>query len=275
MISDFVFWFFLAGAVVASFQDLKRQEIDNWLCLFLILGSFAFVFARGIFYGEIALVFISIFMLLIMILFSQILYNARFFAGGDTMLLLSMAVFFVSYSFYVSLVNLAVFFILLMFSGAVYGLGWTFVLFFKNFSEVSKVFKKRFNWYYGATSLIGLGLFLIGLYYPVVLGVGILVALFPVFYIFSKSLESVSFVKKVSADKLVPGDWLVKDVKVGGKFLRANWDGLSEDEIRLLKKKKKRVLIKGGIPFAPAFVLAIVAYYFFRSWIVGFLSFIF
>lgn len=40
----FLFWFFLIGLIVASLQDLKRREVDNWLNLFLVVGSFVFIF---------------------------------------------------------------------------------------------------------------------------------------------------------------------------------------------------------------------------------------
>ena len=40
----FLFWLFLVGIIVASLQDLKRQEVDNWLTLFLIMASSVYLF---------------------------------------------------------------------------------------------------------------------------------------------------------------------------------------------------------------------------------------
>ena len=48
MVFGFLFWLFLIGIVVASLQDLKRREVDNWLNLFLLVASFVFVFYNDV-----------------------------------------------------------------------------------------------------------------------------------------------------------------------------------------------------------------------------------
>jgi hypothetical protein len=63
--------------------------------------------------------------------------------------------------------------------------------------------------------------------------------------------------------KLTPGDWLQKDVRVGSKTISATVHGLSEKEIALLVKARKKVLIKEGIPFVPVFLLTFLFMVFF------------
>jgi len=89
-------------------------------------------------------------------------------------------------------------------------------------------------------------------------------------YVFAKGLENVSMIEEVSGKELREGDWLVKDIQVGGKIIRANWDGLSLKDLDLLKDKN-RVLIRQGLAFVPAFFIAFLGYAFFRDWFVGFL----
>ena len=43
--------------------------------------------------------------------------------------------------------------------------------------------------------------------------------------------------------------------KEAQKTIKAKWDGLSDADIKLLKKKKKFVLIRQGIPFVPVFLI--------------------
>ena len=58
--------------------------------------------------------------------------------------------------------------------------------------------------------------------------------------------------------KLTEGDWLERDVKIGRKVIKKSVHGLSLKEIRILRKAKKKVLIKEGVPFTPAFLFAFV-----------------
>ena len=48
-------------------------------------------------------------------------------------------------------------------------------------------------------------------------------------------------------------------MKIGKKVIKPNWQGLSEKDVLLIKKKKTgKVFVKYGIPFTPAFLLAFV-----------------
>ena len=75
-------------------------------------------------------------------------------------------------------------------------------------------------------------------------------------YLFFLSVDESCMVRKVSPLKLTIGDWLYKDVKIGNKLIKANWDGLEEEEILLLNKNKKDVFVRYGIPFAPVFLIS-------------------
>ena len=79
--------------------------------------------------------------------------------------------------------------------------------------------------------------------------------LFPVLYVFAKGLEGVSMTRYISGKELREGDWLADDIKVKGKVIKADWDGLSLENIKLLKNFKK-VKIKEGLPLVPAFLIA-------------------
>ncbi len=81
--------------------------------------------------------------------------------------------------------------------------------------------------------------------------------------IFIKSVELSSMHKWVTPDKLTEGDWLVNPVKTGKEKLIPPKLGLETEQVKLLQKlyaqkKINKVLVKYGIPFAPAFLIAFI-----------------
>ena len=72
-------------------------------------------------------------------------------------------------------------------------------------------------------------------------------------------------IKLVKAGDLTEGDWLVGDIKLGRGVIKKTVDGLSVNDILKLRKAGKSVLIKEGIPFTPAFLMAFVVMVFFGA----------
>jgi prepilin signal peptidase PulO-like enzyme (type II secretory pathway) len=70
-------------------------------------------------------------------------------------------------------------------------------------------------------------------------------------------------IRKILPANLKEGDWLLRDVSVGKRVIKKTVHGLSLDEIRLLRKSRRSVYIKEGIPFSPAFLLAYLAMLFY------------
>jgi len=82
---------------------------------------------------------------------------------------------------------------------------------------------------------------------------------FPFLYYFVKAVENSCMVKLTSPNKLTEGDWLARPVKIGRQIIKPTVNGLSILEINALKKQRKKVLIKHGIPFVPVFLIAAIA----------------
>lgn len=282
----FLFWVFAIGIVVAVLQDLKRREVDNWLNLFLLLVSFSFVFFRAIVEGDGSIVFHAGFVLVIMFVVMNVFYYGRVFAGGDAKLLFAMTVFFVGGTFYASMVNVGLFLLFLMFAGSIYGLVYSFVLYVEDFKKVNGKIKGIL---FSRGSVFGVSVFgaiiasifvmLLGFFEFVFLLIGVFGVLIFLLYVFAKGIESVAMMRVVSGKDLREGDWLAEDVvlrRVAGRrsqvasVIRADWDGLSLEDIELLKGRKK-IRIKEGIPFVPAFLVAFLCYVFLRDVVVSFL----
>jgi Flp pilus assembly protein protease CpaA len=277
----FLFWLFLTGIIVASLQDLKRREVDNWLNLFLLLASFSFIFFQAIFSKDATIIFQAGFALVTLFIFMNMFYYGRVFAGGDAKLLFAMTVFFIGATFVATLVNMGIFLLFLMLAGSIYGIIYSVVLYIKDFEKVNKKIKEGFSVLW-VRCLIVLGVILfvfsyVNWWYPhLFFGLGwgmpfLLFAIFalvlPLLYVFAKGLENASMMRTISGKELREGDWLVNDIRVGRKTIKADWDGVSLEDIKLLKNKKK-VKIKEGLPFVPAFLIAFLLYVFLKEWFI-------
>ena len=343
----FLFWLFFVGIIVASLQDLKRREVDNWLNLFLIMSSVVYLlfmfssmenyvgsillvilaaltsflyfyngeifssiekskkkyyfwlslisvlFIFAVFkivkvYGinEVPVLVTASCLFLIMFVVSNLFYEGRVFAGGDAKLLFAMTVFFIGITFMATLVNIGIFLLFLMFAGSIYGIIYSVVLYIKDFEKVNKKIKEGFSSLL-VRCLIVFGVILFAFSYVNLwfLFFAIFTLVLPLLYVFAKGLENVSMMRTISGKELREGDWLVDDVKVRvtsnsshvfltefekkvkGKVIKADWDGLSLEDIKLLKTKKK-VKIKEGLPFVPAFLIAFILYVFLKEWFV-------
>jgi Flp pilus assembly protein protease CpaA len=262
---SFLFWLVLSGIIIATLQDLKRREVDDWLNLFILFSGIVFIFYRAIFEKNVSLVFQLGFSLVIMFVIINLLYYSRIFAGGDAKLLMAMTPFFIGAKFSLTMLNVGMFLLFLFFFGSLYGIIYSLFLYFRCFRSVNSEIAKKFSnvsmKYYILVAILFLVLSFFDLIFLVFV---ILVLLFPVMHVFAVALESVCMVRIVSSRDLREGDWLVKDIRVGKKVVKSDWDGISASDIKLLQRKKK-VLIKDGLPFVPAFLIAFFGYVFLKE----------
>jgi hypothetical protein len=82
---------------------------------------------------------------------------------------------------------------------------------------------------------------------------------------FAKAVEEVGFKKKIPVSKLKVGDVLLEN---------RLWEGITEKELRKIKRTKKFVWIKEGARFAPTFPLALLFTIYFGDGIFLFLKFL-
>jgi prepilin signal peptidase PulO-like enzyme (type II secretory pathway) len=185
-----------------------------------------------------------------------------------------------------------------MIGGSVYGLIYSGFLWFRNRDKVNGeikklIFESRWLFVIEGVAIILILFGFIHFLYPHIffyfgwdmpfLLIGVLLGVFPFLFVFAKGLENVSMIREVSGLELREGDWLAEDTKVmvrvaagsgqraaETRVIKANWDGLSLEDIKILKGKRK-VMIKEGLPFVPAFLIAFLGYVFLKDWFIGFL----
>ena len=261
-------WFLIGLGIVwivgAILQDFHRREVDNIWNFSLIAFALAYragvsVFTWDYWFFINGLIGFGIFLIL-----GNIFYYSRVFAGGDAKLLIALgAILPLSYDWIVNLKIFGLFCLGFLIGGSVYVLVWSLFLVGFNFKKFSKEFVKqvKFNKF---IFLISLLFFVFCLVFVFFVGnefvlTSLIFLLFPVLYIYVKAVEESCMIKGVIPDRLTEGDWLVEDIYVGGKKVKANWEGVSRKDLKLIQAKyRRKILVKYGVPFTPAFLIGLL-----------------
>jgi Flp pilus assembly protein protease CpaA len=162
------------------------------------------------------------------------------------------------------------FLINLVFIGGAWGLIWSAQLAIRNWKEFWKTFRElshqkpysrmRISSMISTAIVIAAAL-VFAEYQLELISLAVICYFITYSIIFVKSVEMSCMHRWVEPDKLTEGDWLVKPVKVGKKTIAPPKLGLEKEHVALLKKmyaqkKIDKILVRYGIPFAPAFLLA-------------------
>jgi Flp pilus assembly protein protease CpaA len=231
----------------ASFTDLKKSEVSDWLSFSLIAIALSIRTTESIILWDYSPILISLIGLAAFFILSNIMYYGKLFAGGDVKLMTALGPIVPSLAF---LSNMLI-------AGGIYGIVFSAVLAMRNFKSFSSEMKKRRN-------LLMISLFvsmLLAILYffisnPFIFLLSLSMIFISFIFAFVNSVEKACLIKMVSPEKLTVGDWLMKNVRVHGKVIKADFEGLTKKEIHLIKKSKMKVMIKYGIPFVPVFLIA-------------------
>ena len=265
----FLFGLALVWIVFATVQDIRKREVANWLNFSLV----AFALAYRAFYSSYSSdwMFFAYGLLGFALFFglANLFYYSGIFAGGDAKLLMGLGAV-LPFENYMDLALVGGSFIFMLFLiGAVYSLVYSVFLVRRNYLRFAVEFRKNLgnkrNLLLALLFVLAFTFFvysLFGIDFVLLLS-GVFLASFVFFLlIYAKSLE-VCMIKLVSPNKLTEGDWLVDDIRLNGRVIRKAVHGLSIEDIAKLKKAGKKVLVKEGIPFVPAFLLAFLIMVFF------------
>lgn len=268
MIEKYYFLFGLAiiWMIYAVVQDVKTTEVSNWLNYSLLAFVLAYRAIYSAYIGEWSFLGFGLLGFGLFFVLANIFYYTKAVGGGDARLLMALGAI-IPFESYSGLLYEGFSFVFIMLSiGAVYSLGYSLVLLKRNFKGFKKSFSENIRSFKTFFLIIGVFVLL-----SLVLGVhllifGIVLLLVIFLYSYLYSLERCCMVKLTSPWKLMEGDWLDRSVKVRGKIMKKSVHGLSEKNIRLLRKAKKKVWVKTGIPFVPAIFISFLVMVFF--WVV-------
>lgn len=270
-------WIILIIVVVwltfAAICDIKTKEVPDWLNYSLIILGLAIYSFKSIQINSFDPILKSLTVFGVFFVISELMYYSKQWGGGDTKLLMGLGAILPEYpSSLISVFNPnlslpfpMILFINILIIGGIYGLIFCLALILKNITAFQKNFKeltnqkniKRLRLIILILSLLFIALALMIKIYALQLAF-VFLAIFPLvfFYLYLsvKSIENISMYKVLPTFKLVEGDWIAEDIKIKNKLIYSKKSlGVTKDQIELIKKHKKKVLVKDGIAFVPSF----------------------
>ena len=271
----FLFALALVWIIFATVQDLKTKEIANWLNFSLIIFALGFRFFYSLFIEDFTFFYQGVIGLGIFFVLGNLLYYGRFFAGGDAKLMIALGAILPLTNYFSFNLRIFVFFLgIFLIVGGVYSLSVSLYLGIRHYKELKKEFKIQLikNRSLVILSLIfGIVLVLFSFSDSLFFPLGIFLVGFPYIYIYTKAVDEACMKESVPVGQLVEGDWLYKDIVVGGKKISARWAGLDAGEISLIRKNRDRVFIRQGVPFTPVFLISFLI--FLGAWFFDLLSY--
>lgn len=253
----------ILALTAGSFMDLKKREVPDWISYGLIFAALGFRLLYSIFNKDYFIFLTGLFGFGIFFALSNLFYYLKQWGGGDAKILMGMGAVL---GFNQTLI---LFLLFLIFIGAIYGILFSIYLAIKNKYKFKIAFRKsikEFKYLLIAASLFLLfGIYcLFSLNDPslsfLLFGVSVIFFIGMISFTFVRAVEESCFMKRIHASKLTEGDWVVETIKIGNKVIINEKNlGITKAQINKLKNYKKPILVKTGIPFIPAFLLAYIA----------------
>jgi Flp pilus assembly protein protease CpaA len=261
--------------LVASYTDIKTREVPDWLNFGLIGAGFGINLIFSILFFEVSFIIASIVGFITMFAVAWLMFYTGQWGGGDSKILMGLGALVGVDLFAKTFPFLAGFFINAMLVGALYGILWSIFLVLKNKEKFIQTFRK----YYVKKGLIiarkivsviflllAIAAFLIPDKFAKLMLFYLAVISIVSFYLWIaiKAVETSCMLKYVNPQKLTEGDWIAREIKVGGKYITGPKDlGIEKKQInKLIQLHKKnrigKILIKEGIPFVPSFFIAYI-----------------
>lgn len=268
-----------------AITDLKKREVPDWLNFSLLFFGLSARALYSFLFNDYSIILYGIYGLILYALVAYAMFYAGQWGGGDAKMLIALgAVFGFKFEGLSQLGNnFALSFLFnIIIMGAVYGLIYIFYLAItKNWKSkfITTIKTKDFIKYRNISIIIAVSYFLTIIAFwslfeeqaIITYSIFALLLLFPYVWAFVKAVEDASMYRHVKPSELVEGDWVAKPVKVGKKIVASAKDlGVSKEQIKELvklyeAKKVKKILVKDGIPFVPAFLLGFIVTIFYGN----------
>lgn len=249
----------------AVIQDIKTREIANWLNFSLIIFALGFRLFYSIFNeADFSFFYNGVIGLGIFFAIGNLLYYGKVFAGGDAKLMIALgAIIPYSQKLFLNFRSFFSFFIIFLVVGFVYVFALSFILCIKNFKffkkEFSRQLKSNKKWMLVLISL-SIILLILGFLEKMFFMLGVLTMFSSYLYIYSKSIDESCMVRKIKSGDLKEGDWLYSNLKLGGRILKARWEGVDKKDIKSIIKKYKEIKIRQGVAFSPVFLISFAVF---------------
>ncbi len=259
----------LFALAVGSATDIKKREVPDWISYGLIFSALGVRLLYSLFTKQPTTVLNGVFGFVIFWVIANVLYRLKQWGGGDAKIFMGLGAVIGLGIFNVqSYTVLGIFVLLIIFTGAFYGIIYSGILALKNKQNFRKAYAEnmkdfRYVVWFANVFLFGFLVFFVlnpeNSFAFLLLGVSLIFFLGIHSFMLTKSVEKTCLLQKVKAYKLTEGDWVMETIRHNGKVIvKKDNLGITKAQIKALKTYKKPILIKLGIPFIPAFLIAYI-----------------
>jgi len=273
--------------LIGSYTDIRTREVPDWVNYGLIFSALGIRLIYSAAESDWSYIIEGAFGFIVFLALAYAMFYAGQWGGGDAKMVMGLGAML---GLRFNVLDFSISFLANTFLvGAIYGLIWTLSLalirwpVFKR--ELVKVMYSQKMIRIRKVVIISSIVIFILAFLLDDLTQKILVFTFSIFFlatyylwVFIRAVENSCMYKLVEPERLTEGDWIAKDIIVGGKKICGPKDlGIEMKQIKMLiklKKQKKinRILIKEGIPFVPSFLLAFIATYLWGNLFLGILG---
>ncbi len=264
---------FLAAAAIS---DLKKREVPNWVNYGLVAVGLGIGLLQSAVAADWRFIAFSVAGAAAALALAALMFYTGQWGGGDSKLLIGMGAalglpFATAPPFLGIGSQFGAFLFNLVAVSLFYAIAIGAFLALKNKGKFADELKKQLHHYAALRKILLIaavaGLVTVAVASDFLIRLSVVIVLTALFIglylsVLAKAVEKSCMLKMVSPMKLTEGDWIAKDVVVGGRRIAGPKDlGVEQRQIRqlvmLYKKKKIRyVTVKEGIPFAPTFLIA-------------------
>lgn len=250
----------LIWTIYAIFQDLRKREIANWINFSLIAFGLFYRLTYFVYNNDFLFFLSGLAGLGIFILIGNLFYYTNLFGGGDAKLLMAYGVLLPFSNFSELFLSGSIFIFLLLFGGFLWSLLYSIYI---SLSQLNQ-FKRAFNAIsckndilikisIGFSFILFFCSFLLGKMFLFILGLLGIFLLFLLLYV--KGVDILLY-RKISVNDLMVGDIIMNYNKKSKFYEKSGKTVLNDNILNRIKKNTNNVVIKDGVPFAPAFLIS-------------------
>jgi len=257
---------------IGSYTDFRTREVPDWVNFSGIAMGIGIRLIYSVSSSDWNIMVEGLLGFGIFFVIALVMFYLGQWGGGDSKMLMGLGAL-LGFQYRPDSLLIA-FFLNLLIVGAVYGIVWSIVLGVKHrkklIPHLNRIFATR-KYKIARTAMLALVacIIIIAVLVDFFTGAALIAVAFSllfIFYIFLyiTAVEKTSMIKSIPIEKLTEGDWIVKDVIVSKKRICGPKDlGISKAQIKTLLKLKskgkiRKVMVKEGMPFIPAFLIAFV-----------------
>ncbi len=256
----------IVGGAICGLYDLKTTNMLDWLAIAMIISGLFLNAMETVITGSAAPIIFSLSVAAAFFLFGFAMYKAGYWGGGDGELLIAIGALVPVNPF--AVVPLSIqgfsfsvnFFINSFIVGGIYSILYAGILAARD-RKIRKEFYKRVNEKKGLvlTVFLIVSAFSLSFYsFPYYMHFSLfLLALMPILYLFAKSVEEIGFYRRIHVSELKVDDMIGEDLPDLGIF-KKEIRGLTEDEVKRIKKHRRYVTLREGVRYSPVFVISLI-----------------